>query len=119
MPDSKRQVVGQVVEYPIQPSDISTELDFMDTLGRAELESSGFWVVRLAQRRGGWSPFTRDELWGLHAKENPSQRHPRLQERDLDELLGNRTLFAEMDGQYYVTHEFVSSCFRGSPALKI
>ncbi|HRY62520.1 MAG TPA: hypothetical protein P5056_02000 [Candidatus Paceibacterota bacterium] len=98
--------------YPIRPKHINTKRHFFSAFGRAEPESSAALIVRLCQTRGGWLPFTQEEIDGFIGKDfyfhdlcGFDHRNP-----------GNMVILGD-DDKYRVTHEFIVRCFQSSPAF--
>lgn len=95
--------------FLIKPQDIDTSDRFWDTFGKVETEISARYLVKLAQKKGGWDPFTKEEInafsgedfWfnGLVSSADPE--HSLIQERE---------------GRYHFTHNFIVQCFLKRPA---
>jgi hypothetical protein len=98
-------------QYPVQPNHIYTGDHFWEAFGNSETEISARYIVRLCQARGGWLPFTKEEIdtfsthdfWFNDLCRSGSGR----EERSVVKLV---------DGKYYVTHEFIIACFKSSPS---
>ncbi len=109
----KRLVTDEHKSYPIQPILINTNQHFFDAFGNMETEISARWVVRFCQEKGGWFPFTYDELDAFY-------RGKGLQ----DGFTFNRLHYGQSgdfivkgeDGRFRVTHEFITLCFSSSPS---
>ncbi len=95
--------------YPILPIYINATKHFYDAFGNTEREISARWIVQLCQINDGWKPFTCDEI-GAFSKEYDNFRF-----NGLDRLDGE---IVEIDGVYYVTHEFIATCFKSSPNFR-
>lgn len=100
------------------PADIDTEAGhFWNAFGHHETEVSAKWLCRLAQIKGGWLPFTRDEIEKLYLY---SFTFNRLIEpgtgygRPGEKYLTGGGWIVEMDGLLHFTEEFVTRCFLSS-----
>lgn len=99
-------------QYPVQPNHIHTGDHFWEAFGNSETEISARYIVRLCQARGGWLPFTKEEI-NAFSEHNFWFNRLHVPGRDNDEY--NVVRLAD-DGKYYVTHEFISACFKSCPA---
>lgn len=119
----------QIVEgrdYPIKPEDIDATRHFFEAFDHTETEISARWVVRLCQEKGHWGPFTEAELTAFYHREFPDStfRFHRLVEPQMSYSLrggggmcGGGWLVREGD-TLRVTHNFITRCFKASPAKK-
>ncbi len=98
--------------YPVQPRHISCLHHFFDAFGNVETDISARHIVGLCKKRGGWFPFTKEEIEGysrqsdcfnLLTSHNPNDKNSYI-------ILGH-------DGRYRVTHEFIAVCFKSSPVI--
>jgi hypothetical protein len=105
--------IEQWKKYPIKPSHINTKEHFWDAFGNVETEASALFIVRLCQEKGGWLPFTKEELDRI-SKED--YRFNRLRNSEDGEGAGDLVILGS-DNQYRVTHKFIATCFRSSPNL--
>jgi hypothetical protein len=98
-------------KYPIRPDHINAKRHFFGAFSNREKEISAGWIVEFCQKRNmGWQPFTAEEINAYyHAKGRP-------EEFRFNGLDANGYLPLQDDDKYYVTAEFVSRCFRASPA---
>jgi hypothetical protein len=99
--------------YNIQPGHINTGEHFCDAFGNCETEVSARLIVSLCQAKGGWIPFTKEEIdkhtnQGFHFNRLCDCREPKNNR--------NYVILGE-DGKYRVTHEFIATCFKSSPAI--
>ncbi len=96
--------------YPIAPGHIGIDEHFFEAFGNTQTEVSARWIVRLCQDRGGWLPFTKEEIdaFGKH-----KFCFNRLNSGRVDCADDFVVLCA--DGLYRVTHEFIATCFLWSP----
>lgn len=99
-------------QYPIQPSHINAGDHLWEAFGNSETEISAGYIVRLCQKRGGWLPFTKKDI-DAFSKHDFRFNHLHVHGRDKDEY---NVVRLSDDEQYYVTHEFISACFKSSPA---
>lgn len=97
--------------YLIQPNHIYTGDHFWEAFGNLETETSARHIVRLCQARGGWLPFTKEEI-DAFSGQNFWFNHLHIHGPDKDE----HNIVRFVDGQFYVTHEFIVACFKSSPA---
>jgi len=97
--------------YPVSPDHINTGRHLFDSFGKQETEISANWLVRFCQERGkGWQSFAVADINEFyHANGRPEEF--RFNGLDTDGFLA-------LEGdRYSFTHEFVSTCFRASPAI--
>ncbi len=99
-------------KYPIEPVHIHSEAPLWDAFGNMETEVSARFIVRLCQAKGGWFPFTKEEIDVQSREDYRFNRLIEFGSRDERNLviLGD-------DNQYRVTHEFIARCFRSSPSF--
>ncbi len=98
------------VTYAIKPDQINANRHFFDGFGNREKEITAGWIVRFCQERGtGWQPFTAAEINAYYHAQG------RAEEFWFNGLDSGGYLVLQ-DGKYHLTHEFVSNCFRASPA---
>jgi hypothetical protein len=98
-------------QYPVQPNHICTGDHFWEAFGNLETETSARHIVRLCQARGGWLAFTKEEI-DTFSGHNFWFNRLHVPGRDKDEY----NVVRLVDGKYYVTHEFITTCFKSSPA---
>jgi len=103
-----------VIDTPIKPSDIRTVQHLCNAFGKSETEISAGWLVRFAQDRGNWEPFTWAELNGRYQKKFPgcdfrfNGLTPKFIVPDTDACN-----FAP-DTVFRFTRDFVARCFASS-----
>src|SRR3989339_1933056 len=96
--------------FACQPSDINTKVRFFDAFQHVETEISAGWIVRFCQARGkGWEPFTFADIDGFYKSKG---MHDGFW---FNRLLSN-AFIVEKEGMYHITPDFVSRCFKSSPA---
>jgi hypothetical protein len=98
------------VTYPIAPRRIDTSGHFWNAFGNHKTEISANWIVWFCQERSGWHPFTLAELEEFYHA-NGFAGGFEFNGLDTDGFVALR------DGKYELTHEFVASCFKSSPAI--
>lgn len=104
------RIVSDQDAYPIKPEDINTNEHFWNAFGNNEREVSAAWIVMFMKSRGGWTPFRLAELNDFcHQKWSHDFRHNGL---------FNGRLVVEIEGVFYVTHEFIARCWQSSPIYK-
>ena len=121
---AQAQVVTHEVPYPIQPADINASGHLWNAFDHKETEISAGYIVRMCQERGGWRPFTQDDIERFYKKSgHRGYRFNRLVEPGMafgivqgHHLKGGGWIVRDDAGIYYLTHEFISRCFRSSPA---
>jgi hypothetical protein len=99
--------------YPIRPEHISVKGHFWGAFDHNETEVSAKWIVRLCQERGGWLPFTYEQINELYERSGKLKRYTfnRL-------VVQHERSWIRQDGDtYHITHDFVSRCFGSSPAV--
>lgn len=104
-------LVTDEVLFQIQPDDIDANEHFWNAFDNNETEISAAWIVRLCQERGGWVPFTDDEMEAYYNRGG----HQNFR---FSQLLDNRGRWVVKgdDGKYRVTVNFIARCFGASPA---
>jgi len=114
--------------FKVQPSDIYTGSDLLNTFGQFESEEVAKWIVELCQEKGMWDKFSEEELLASYNRKNkgrPLQRihfyilvDPQpLSEFETGEkpiMLGGGWII-EKDGNYFITQEFVERCYERHP----
>ena len=60
------ELVANIPDYQIKPSDLKTPHHYWGAFDNAETEFSARYVVRLSQRLGDWAPFNREQIEGLY-----------------------------------------------------
>jgi len=101
-------------QCPIKPEHIDASRNFMGTIWQnMETEVSANWLVRFAQKRDSWAPFTRSEIESFYHEQFPGQRFwfNHLTHDDHIKLLEE-----DGDATFAFTIEFVAACFMASPA---
>lgn len=117
--------------HPIRPKDFKFDsaLDRVGTLagtfGKSEVEQTARSIIRFCQRRGGWYPFTVEELINFYKEVGEDPRFiffGLLGTWEDDAMLvdGWRTprvpyLVQGYDGMYRVTEEFIKQCAKNLP----
>jgi hypothetical protein len=105
----KNIIDGESVKCPIQPADIDIGRHFHDAFGHSETEVSAGYLVRLAQVKGGWVPFTKEEIEAFYQK---SGHH---------DFWFNRLItdgwIVERDGKHFFTVQFVARVYLSSPKI--
>src|SRR5688572_28580841 len=62
------QVLSDPAAHPIQPHHIDAMQHFWDAFDHHETEVSARYIVGLCQERGGWLPFTEEEIERFYQK---------------------------------------------------
>lgn len=103
----KRTIITSEKDCPIKPSDIDTGKHFWGAFGNSETEVSANYIVRLCLQKGGWFPFTREEIEELYQ---------RFGYKDFwfNRLTEEKFIILNADNKYYVTKEFVTRCYEAS-----
>ena len=97
--------------YPIQPESIDTQKTFAGAFGHIDTAISARIAVELAQKNGGWMPFSKDninEYCGELYKFNRLSTHD-------DPMDSRNFIVMGEDGLYRYTHEFICVCYINSP----
>lgn len=104
-------IIVEPTKYPIKPNDIDvTKHSFSsDTFKIAGEKVSAGYIVELCQELGDWLAFTSKQIQDFYAK---SGHNDAFWWNGLD----NDFVILGMDNKYRVTHEFVTACFKSSPA---
>ena len=109
-------VITNDAQCPITPGHImcAGAHSFMGSIWQnMETEVSTYWLVKFAQRRGNWAPFTRTELEALYHESRP------VGEKFWFNKLTRDGHIQQLDneGEHYAfTTEFVAACYQVSPA---
>jgi hypothetical protein len=110
---SKRIIVDGA-KFPIQPNHIHISEGFehlWDAFGNTETEVSAYYVVKLCQRLGGWLPFTEKQIEMLYRE----SKHIGFTFNSLVRHDGSGWIVLDAEGNYRVTDDFVTRCFKSSP----
>lgn len=126
---SQFTIITNVSNFEIQPKDISLENHFFEAFDHTETEVSARHIIRLCQQRGGWFPFTKDEIEAVYNKAGHGGFtfnrliHPEMVP---DSMV---TVFAggysprhpvgggwiiEKEGKFFVTDDFIRRCHKSS-----
>jgi len=97
-------------KYPIRPEHISLEEHFSNAFNNAERESSAHWIVHLCKKKGGWLPFSIQEINTVYQEMFPKEE---FQFNGLD----TEFVILGYDKLYRVTHKFIARCFLSYPIL--
>ena len=117
------EVVTADMDFDIQPDQIDTPQGghFWDAFGNSETEVSARYVVRLCQEKGGWYPFTREEIEEFYNKSGHQNFwfnwlvHPGTAYSITGgsyQVGGGWIL--EKDDQYFVTDDFIQRCYKSA-----
>ena len=93
-------------ELTTKPQDINTDKHFYGAFGSSETEVSAKHIVRLAQKKEGWYPFTLEEIKAQYNETG-------YRYFCFNELL-SRDFIIKKEGKYYFTSEFISRVFMTS-----
>ena len=97
--------------YPIQPKHIDTSSDFgIAGFGIDKTGISADFIIRLCQQKGGWYPFTKQEI-DAFSEEDFWFNELRIKDREE----AYQYIVLGEDGMYRVTHRFIARCFMDSP----
>ncbi|MBI2463021.1 MAG: hypothetical protein HYV65_02190 [Candidatus Spechtbacteria bacterium] len=103
----------EAYEGSICPSDIDARVcarvNFFNTFGHYETESSAWWVVWFCQNQGSWEPFSFKQIDSFY-RANRGLGH-----FTLNRLVPDEFIILMDDGKYRVTEGFISACHRASP----
>ena len=118
------RVVIHERDFPIQPDHIATPKGghFWNAFDNTETEISARYVVRLCQRKGGWYPFSYDEIEALYNEAGYRNfAFNRLIEPGMAFYIQKGRVpegggwIIEQEGQYFVTDDFILRCYKSSP----
>jgi hypothetical protein len=128
----ERHIIKDTTKFPIQPDHIDASGHLYDSFGHMETEISAGWIIRFLQERGqSWAPFTFEEIDAFYSRKlkggfrfnrliNPEMIPPNLARAFAghnDPLIpAGGWIVKGDDEKYYVTDEFVTFCFKSSPA---
>lgn len=124
MPKKPRNQTGRIL-----PEHINTNEHFWNSFGHMETEVSARLIVKLCQKKGGWTPFTQAELDKMDASGNfvfnGLDTLDFLIPSDQEAWHANRTGSIEqrhrMAGRiaamtFTVTETFIARCYASSPS---
>ena len=127
-----KRILANCDSFPVQPCHIDASKHLFDAFDHSETETSAGWIIRFLQERNtGWQPFTLAEIQEFYsrkfdhgfcfnclvntemiplslARAFEGHHDPRIPAGGGWIILGN-------DDKYYVTEEFVTSCFKSRP----
>jgi len=94
---------------PVKPKHVKTDKYHIGAFGdHFPTETSAFFLVKLAQKKRGWKPFTLNEIEQFCLKFNNN-------EFKFNRLLGK--WIVEQNGKLYFTLEFVARVWESSPNI--
>lgn len=119
-------------EYPIQPEDIDGSRHFFGAFGNRETEISAGWIIRFLQERNqSWKPFKYEDINTFYSKQytdgfwfnrlvEAEMIPPNLARafegyRDTPIPAGGGWVIMDTTGQYYLTDDFITRCYKSSP----
>lgn len=122
-----RNIVTHESNFQIQPDDIDTPPGghFWGAFDNTETEVSARYVVRLCKRKGGWHPFSHDEIERFYNESGHRgfSFNRLIRPGTAFYILKGRVLegggwIIEIDGLYYVTDDFIFRCFQSTQVKK-
>lgn len=98
---------------PIKPEHINIDYSkgfthLWNAFDNSETETSAYWLVKLAQRRGNWDPFTTADIQALYHEKFPSGTYY------FNQLI-DRGYIKQSGDTYEYTVQFVARCYSSSP----
>lgn len=99
--------------WPIQPSQLDTGTILVGTFGECEMEHVAEMIVKRANERGGWIPFTRAKLNLESDYFAVNWNHDGFKD-----LANGRFIVQISDRVYVVTDVFISRIFNKFPAVQ-
>ena len=102
--------------YLIQPQHIRTDEPLGDTFGDYRKDFSAHVIVLYCQKMGYWAPFTLEELRQFYREIHQTSFKKKPEEDFSLSGLDDGKLIVRAGGLYALTHKFVASCFKSSPA---
>ena len=103
-----RTIIKSENDCPIKPSDIDVGRHFWGAFGNCETEISANYIVRLCIQKGGWIPFTQEEIEELYQRFGYKNFW-------FNRLLDDNFIILDKDNKYHITKEFSSICYGASP----
>lgn len=118
------------MEIAIKPTDINIDYEkgfthLWSAFGHSETETSAYWLIKLAQRRGNWLPFTYADIQALYREKFPQGSY------SFNRLIGDGIVFVQSGDcegnhpycecgkhRYEFTPKFVGRVYASSPAGK-
>ncbi len=92
----------------ITPDDIDLSRHLWDSFGNHETETSAYWLVSLAQKRGaGWEPFTQDQIEAFYSR---TYREGRF---SFNKLISHGYIKHE-NQVFHFTEDFITRCYTSS-----
>lgn len=105
-------IITDDAQCAIRPDQIDASRSFMETIWQnMETEISANWLVRFAQDRNSWKPFTVAELEEFYHKKWPDEHFHFNKLRRTGHIADTIA-----EGTLAFTTEFVSACYLVSPA---
>jgi hypothetical protein len=102
----------------IAPHDIDCSQHFWNAFDHSETETSANWIVRLCQELGGWQPFTRATLEAFYARKHKDGFTFNRLEEGKHFVITTDPTTKEPTKVYRMTVEFVTACYKSSPAKR-
>ena len=101
----------------ITPEMIDTKKHFFDSFGHMETEISACWVVRLAQEKGTWGPFTVGEMQAFYEKKGRKENFffNKLSPKANGWLTVEGDLYENATALFAPTADFILRCYKSSP----
>ncbi len=120
--------------FEIQPKDIDASKHLWEAFDHCETEISAGYILRMCQERGGWFPFTQEEIEEFYRRSGYVNFHfNRLVEpeevplslarafagyREPLMFKGGGWVVFGGDSKYRVTEDFIRRCYKSSPAQR-
>ena len=122
--------------FPVQPAHINASQHLFNSFDHRDTEVSAGWIVRfLQEREKGWAPFTHEDINSFYSRWHkdgftfnrlvnaqmvpPSLARAFAGHHDPLIPVGGGWIVKGDDDRYYVTVEFVTRCFKSSPASQL
>jgi hypothetical protein len=130
----KQVVIVDPKGFPVKPMNVDVSKHFWDAFGNNESECSAHYIVKLCQEKGGWFPFTMEEIETVYRRAghtnfyfnwlvDPGRRVTNAAQVFAGDLpktvpIGGGWIVKDADGKFHITEDFVNRCYKSSPATK-
>src|SRR3989344_8321313 len=96
-------------QYPIRPEHINALCCCWYELSYDETEISARWIVRFCQKQKSWKSLTKA---GIEKFYRQNSEYQNFSFNQLVSRNNNHAAIRLIDGRYFITHEFIASCFK-------
>lgn len=117
---------GAANPFVIQPKDISIKHHYYDAFDHHESEVSAIWIVQFCQQRGGWVPFSYQEIEDFYHEKSKGKLSGFTFNGLVDwKFINDESVKDDRgfivfckDGLYRVTIDFIARCYHAAPVIE-